>query len=76
MLICEDTGASSKDKDHIRAKQEAFNEIKENLSSFFNWLCALFPDKKEFIRRYTEERYVIFNLYFSQNELNNFLSDK
>ncbi|WP_231683710.1 DGQHR domain-containing protein [Phosphitispora fastidiosa] len=70
ILICEDTGASSKDKDHIRTKKEAFNEIKENLSTFFEWLCELFPDSEECLRRYGEERYMVFNLYFSQNELN------
>jgi hypothetical protein len=34
MLICEDTGAASKDKDHIRKKKESFNEIKENFPIF------------------------------------------
>lgn len=70
LLICEDTGAASKDKDHIRKKKEAFNEIKENFSEFLDWLCFLHPDNTEKIRQYREERYQVFNLYFSQSELN------
>lgn len=70
MLICEDTGSASKDKDHIRSKKEAFDEIKKNLSLFFELLKEMFPDHKDFFNKYREERYMIFNLYFSQNELN------
>jgi hypothetical protein len=69
MLICEDTSASSKNKDHIRKKKEAFIEIKENFSDFLEWLCEVFPDNVKHLRSYTEERYQVFNLYFSQNEL-------
>lgn len=69
MLICEDTGAASKDKDHIRKKNEAFSEIKENFPNFLEWLCEVFPDSAKHLCLYTEERYQVFNLYFSQNEL-------
>ncbi len=69
ILICEDTSASSKNKDHIRKKKEAFNEIKDNFQDFLDWLCEVFPDNVKHIRLYTKERYQIFNLYFSQNEL-------
>lgn len=70
MLICEDTGTTTNIKDHIRKKKEAFDTINSNFSEFFNWLCATFPDNEEQLNAYQKERYLVFNLYFSQNELN------
>lgn len=70
MLICEDTGAAAKDKDHIRKKKEAFDEINGNFSEFFNWLSTTFPENAEKLKSYKEDRYLVFNFYISQNELN------
>lgn len=70
MLICEDTVAANKNKEHIRKKKEAFDEINQNFSDFLNWLCTTFPENKERFKAYKDERYLVFNLYISQNELN------
>ncbi|WP_058301063.1 DGQHR domain-containing protein [Gorillibacterium timonense] len=70
MLICEDTGAAAKDKDHIRKKKEAFVEINRNFPEFFNWLSTTFPENEEKLKSYKVDRYIVFNLYISQNELN------
>ena len=41
-LLCEDTIKSANIKEHIRTKNEAFGEIKKNLSSFQDKLIELF----------------------------------
>lgn len=69
MLICEDTCASGKDKDHIRKKKEAFDEINRNFADFLRWLIEMFPDKTLSFQDYREERIQTFYLYISQNEL-------
>lgn len=51
-LLCEDTIKSANIKEHIRTKNEAFGEIKKNLSSFQDKLIELFPDKAELLNRY------------------------
>lgn len=70
LLICEDTGSKKTDKDHIRNKKEAFDEVESHKKEFFNWLITEFPDHKISLEKYNEEEYKIFNLYFSQTELN------
>ena len=70
LLICEDTISKEKNKDHIRSKCEAFDEIINNFSTFLDYLCAKFPDNSYNLRRHNEERYQKFCLYFSLNELN------
>lgn len=70
LLVCEDTTATTHHKDHIRTKNESFNEIKENFSDFYKWLLETFPDDNKIIDQYSEKRYRVFFLYISQNELN------
>ena len=69
LLICEDTGASAKDKGHIRKKKEAFDEIHDNFSDYFRWLCNTFPEQKDNLKKYREDKYLVFNFYISQSEL-------
>jgi DGQHR domain len=68
-LLCEDTIKTSDIKDHIRTKNEAFKEIKANLSDYINKLVELFPDKKDILSKYDVNRVKIFGLYISRNEL-------
>lgn len=70
LLVCEDTGTTAHVKDHIRNKKEAFDEIQNHKSDFHKWICAAFPEKAESLEEYSADRYHIFNLYFSQYELN------
>lgn len=69
VLICEDTCGKKKDKDHIRKKSESFQEIKNHLKEFFDWMVATFPDDRTLVEKYRPERYQIFYLYIPQNEL-------
>lgn len=69
ILICEDTARTNKIKDHIRSKKQAFDEIENNLTVFIEELCNNFSDKAEILKKYSLNRYKIFNLYFSQSEL-------
>lgn len=72
-LLCEDTvrNPNSKDniKDHIRTKNEAFGEIKNNLSSFISTLENLLPEKVNTFNRYDVDRIQIFCLYIPNLEL-------
>ncbi|MGI6635489.1 MAG: DGQHR domain-containing protein [Christensenellales bacterium] len=70
ILICEDTCGKEKDKDHIRKKNEASTEIKANLKAFLAWIGDTFPDNRALVEKYRSERYKVFYLYISQNELN------
>lgn len=69
VLICEDTCGKKKDKDHIRKKSESFQEIKNHLEEFFDWMVATFPDDRALVEKYRPERYQIFYLYIPQSEL-------
>lgn len=69
VLICEDTCGTKKDKDHIRKKSESFQEIKNHLKEFFDWIIATFPDNRALVEKYRPERYQVFYLYIPQNEL-------
>ena len=69
LLICEDTTAKAKNKDHIRSKHEAFDEIRSNFSTFMSYLCIKFLDYSHKLRQYDENRYFCFCLYFSTAEL-------
>lgn len=62
-LICEDTIQTTGIKDHIRTKNEAFGEIKDNLQDFIQKLCELFPDQKELFLKYQCDRIKLFGLY-------------
>lgn len=67
-LLCEDTIKSTNIKEHIRTKNEAFGEIKNNLSSFRDKLVKLFPDKADLLNRYDVARIKVYGLYVSKNE--------
>lgn len=69
VIICEDTGSTSHNKDHIRKKQEAFNVIKENVDDFLTWLKDTFCEYKKELDNYENEKYIFSFLYFSQIEL-------
>lgn len=68
-ILCEDTIKTTDIRDHIRTKNEAFGEIKTNISSLKEILIELFPERKEFINKYEPERIKPFCLYISKNEL-------
>lgn len=72
-LICEDTVKTTNIRDHIRTKNEAFGQIKSNLSSFIAELNKLFPDKENEFKKYDSKRIKVFALYMSKEEIN--LSD-
>lgn len=69
VIICEDTGSTSHNKDHIRKKHEAFNVIKENVDDFLMWLRDIFCEYKKELDNYENEKYIFSFLYFSQIEL-------
>lgn len=68
-LLCEDTIKSANIKEHIRTKNEAFGEIKKNLSSFRDKLVELFPDKADLLNRYDTGRIKVYGLYVSREEV-------
>ncbi|MBQ7673188.1 MAG: DGQHR domain-containing protein [Alphaproteobacteria bacterium] len=62
-LVCEDTVTTQSSGDHVRTKNEAVGEIKDNLTEFITKLTELFPDKKDIITNYNESRIKLFGLY-------------
>lgn len=68
-LICEDTVKTTNIRDHIRTKNEAFGQIKGNLSCFVEELTKLFPDKAEELQKYDCKRIKAFALYMSKEEV-------
>lgn len=67
-LICEDTVKTTNIRDHIRTKNEAFGQIKQNLSAFIDELVKMFPDKEGILRRYDYKRIKPFALYIPKEE--------
>lgn len=75
MVICEDTCSKLEHiKDHVRKKQEAFNQIETNKGRFFWEIKREFEEVREGLNKYQVEQYKIYYLYFSQEELG-FCSD-
>lgn len=68
-LVCEDTIATTGIRDHIRTKNEAVGEIKNNIQQFVNILIEKFPDKINLLNEYSAERIKIFGLYMSKHEV-------
>ncbi len=68
-LLCEDTVKTTNIRDHIRTKNEAFDEIKQHLSDYIDKLVELFPDKAEILNHYDADRIKVFGLYISREEL-------
>ena len=72
-LICEDTVKTTNIRDHIRTKNEAFGQIKHNLSSFIEELTKMFPEKADILHQYDHNRIKPFALYIPKDEVS--LSD-
>lgn len=70
IIICEDTIGKNHEKDHIRNKSEAYREIKDNVETFLQWIASNFPDSEHMVKKYRNERYLIYYFYIPQNELN------
>jgi len=68
-LLCEDTVQTSHIKEHIRTKNEAFGEIKQNLQSFVEELDKLFPEHHNLFTRYETGRIRLYGLYIPRTEL-------
>ena len=68
-LICEDTVKTTNIRDHIRTKNEAFGQIKGNLSCFIAELVKRFPDKTDELQKYDCKRIKVFALYMSKEEV-------
>ena len=70
MIICEDTGSGLEHiKDHIRKKQEAFEQIEANKDEFFGQIKQEFAEVGSMLNKFQVSQYKIFYLYFSQEEL-------
>lgn len=69
-LLCEDTVKTTNIRDHIRTKNEAFGEIKQNLPSFITELSELFPEQQSLFTRYEIGRIKLFGLYIPRTEPN------
>ncbi|MEG0933569.1 MAG: DGQHR domain-containing protein [Lachnospiraceae bacterium] len=68
-ILCEDTVKTTDIKDHIRTKNEAFGEIKQNLSNFIVELEKLFPEQKNIFSSYDVARIKVFGLYIPRYKL-------
>lgn len=69
-LLCEDTVATTNIRDHIRTKNEAFGEIRQNLRLFIEELCKLFPEQHSLFTHYEIGRIKLFGLYIPRSEPN------
>lgn len=65
-LLIEDDVKEKSDMDHVRVKEEAYQEIKNNKSEFRNKLIELFPDK-DLLKKYSLERLKLFYIYIPLN---------
>ena len=68
-LLCEDTILKTNGRDHVRTKNEAFGEIKDNLASFREKLVELFPEHAALLSRYDDGRIKVYGLYISKEEV-------
>lgn len=68
-LLCEDTILKTNGRDHVRTKNEAFGEIKDNLASFREKLVELFPEHAALLNRYDDGRIKVYGLYISKEEV-------
>jgi len=67
-LVCEDTVQTTNIRDHIRTKNEAMGEIKENLPVFIEKLAELFPGQSDLLKKYNPDRIKLFGLYIPQTD--------
>lgn len=68
-LICEDTVKTTNIREHIRTKNEAFGQIKGNLSCFIAELVKFFPERADELQKYDSKRIKAFALYLSKEEV-------
>ncbi len=68
-LICEDTVKTTNIREHIRTKNEAFGQIKSNLSCFGTELVKMFPERAKELQKYDSSRIKAFALYIPKDEL-------
>ncbi len=68
-LICEDTVKTTNIRDHIRTKNEAFGQIKSNLSCFVKELTRVFPERANELRKFDCGRIKAFALYIPKEEV-------
>lgn len=65
ILICEET-AGSKDDNHLRKKNDFYEEVAKHKADFIDWLKTNWPEKFENETTYTTARYKIFYIYISR----------
>ena len=68
-LICENTTTTTNIRDHIRTKNEAFGQIKNNLSDFVEKLIKLFPERVNELKKYDDKRIMAFALYIPKDKV-------
>ncbi len=69
IVVCEETTATNKVRDHLTKKSLVFSEIERDKSSVIDWLKSLRPEKFEKFDQYPVERYVLRFLYFSKEDI-------
>lgn len=67
-LVCEDTVQTTGIKDHIRTKNEAVEEIRNNFTDFVNKLAEIFPEHSTLLKKYNTDRIRLFGLYIPLND--------
>ena len=67
-LVCEDTVQKTGIMDHIRTKNEAVGEIRDNLPDFISKLVDLFPGSSDLLQKYNPDRIKLFGLYIPLND--------
>ena len=67
-LVCEDTVQKTGIMDHIRTKNEAVGEIRDNLPDFISKLVELFPGSSDLLQKYNPDRIKLFGLYIPLND--------
>lgn len=68
-ILCEDTVKTRNIRDHIRTKDQAFDEIFKNFDDFREKLINLFPEKEEILSEYDTARIKHFAFYFSKYDI-------
>ena len=68
-LICEDTTQKANITDHLRAKNEAFGEIKTHFSEYVDKIIHKFPEKMDILTKYDKSRIKPYFLYIPYFEI-------
>jgi len=67
ILVCEET--TGKDSDHLRKKYDFVERIVVQKDSFITWIKDIGKEKFGRFAEYPNARYKIFNLYFTENTI-------